>query len=48
MQISEIRLQQYIDLYYKRYNKIIDKNQALLELTALVTLLKTVQLRLNK
>ena len=47
MQISEEKIIKYMELYFKKYNKHIDKAQALTELTSLVCLLEAVYKHIN-
>jgi len=47
MQISDQKVEQYINLYFKKYGKNIDKAQARAELTSLVCLLDAVYKHIN-
>ncbi len=48
MQISEERVIQYMDLYFKKYGKPIDKDRARAELTSLMCLMDAVYKHTNK
>lgn len=48
MQISEEKVEKYIELYFKKYGVRIDKAQARSELTSLVCLLEAVYQHTNK
>ena len=48
MKISPDKIEKYKQIYFKKFNKEIDNAQALLELTALVTLMESVYQHINK
>ena len=48
MQISDEKVEQYVNLYFKKYGKNIDKAQARIELSALVCILEATYKYINK
>jgi len=48
MQISEEKIEKYMEIYFEEYGRSIDKAQALIELTALLCVLNAVYRHQNK
>ena len=48
MEISDLKVEQYIALYLKKYGDVIDKARARNELTSLICLLEAVYKHNNK